>query len=490
MKRKRAHSKSSITFLNVAILLGLAYAGAAAAQGQYGPIVSVNPATDYWFNEQHGDGMVGWVFNLQQPVTVNQVGWYDDGQDGLSRSFQIGLWQDLTGSADSILVYCHFQTSNPYSIIGDPDEGITIPAGTTASLNGAYRVVNLPWPITLAPGNYELGGLDSASTADPIRYLYGRHETPVPGMTQGPFFYADPLFRNSAFGPTESLYLADGLEMGPMLFATVPEPSMLCLLMIAGSILVLHRYRMIARHISLWIVALLLVVAGISAPAQTQTNIIAAQAPTGLGSDPIVVKLKNAPLSLVLQGLSDAAGYIINSDLGSGLSPTRLRRNTITLSKDSASKQELADLLLSVLLRAGVMWEINGRILTLTSMAEAQTDDRASGISSRNRTGSGVTTNQIGDYFSLVGVLDYKQGIYPGMGGPQVFFDSNNSDCVRRLRVNDTIARVYKVTKIDTAAGTVTLTSGAGSAEMKVGTQMRWYGSGSWDGPFEGTGSY
>jgi hypothetical protein len=36
---------------------------AVGAAGQNVPIVSVNPATQYTFNEQHGNGMVGWVFN-------------------------------------------------------------------------------------------------------------------------------------------------------------------------------------------------------------------------------------------------------------------------------------------------------------------------------------------------------------------------------------------------------------------------------------------
>ena len=224
-KRKKTHLGGSLATCTVTIVLRLFFSGTAVGQGTFAPIVSVNPATQYSFNEEHGNGMVGWVFNLQQAVTVTQVGWYDHGQDGLSRSFQIGLWQDLTGSPDSILVYCNFQTTNPYSIIGDPVNGITIPAGTTASLNGAYRVVNLPTPLTLPPGNYELGGLDTASTTDPIRYLLGQYQSPVAGMTQGPFFYADMGQPTTALRTTQYLYLANGLELGPMLFTAVPGIS-------------------------------------------------------------------------------------------------------------------------------------------------------------------------------------------------------------------------------------------------------------------------
>lgn len=234
MKKEMAHLKKHLTAVRLATLFCLFFTKTVVGQGQFVPIVSVDPATQYSFNETHGDGMVGWVFNLQQTVIVNQVGWYDDGYDGLSRDYQIGLWQDLVGTPDSLLVGCIFQTSNPYSIVGDPVNGITIPAGTSASLNGAYRVVNLPSPITLVPGNYELGGLDTASTIDPIRYLIGRHESPVAGMTQGPFFYAYLGQPATSLQPTQSLYLLDGLELGPMLFTAVPEPSTLGLLILGG----------------------------------------------------------------------------------------------------------------------------------------------------------------------------------------------------------------------------------------------------------------
>jgi hypothetical protein len=102
---------------------------------------------------------------------------------------------------------------------------VTIPAGTTASLNGGYRVVNLPSPIALVPGNYELGGLDTFSTTDPIRYLVGQYGSPVVGMTQGPFFYAGMGPPTTILGITDYLYLLDGLELGPMLFIAVPKPS-------------------------------------------------------------------------------------------------------------------------------------------------------------------------------------------------------------------------------------------------------------------------
>jgi hypothetical protein len=107
-----------------------------------------------------------------------------------------------------------------------------------------------------------------------------------------------------------------------------------------------------------------------------------------------------------------------------------------------------------------------------------------------NRTGPNITTNQISESFSLVGIIDYKEGVKVGLAGTKAFFDGNKSEFVRGLKLNDVIASVYKITKIDPAAGVVTLTSGLGSLEMRVGTQMSRPPNGSWQGPFEGTGSY
>ncbi|HVM60717.1 MAG TPA: PEP-CTERM sorting domain-containing protein [Verrucomicrobiae bacterium] len=215
----------SLTSFGVAFFLGTVFVKTVA--GQTVPIVSMNPITQYAFNEQHGDGMVGWIFNLQRTITIDQVGWYDDGQDGLSRAFQVGLWQDLNGTNTDN----GFQGTDPNSIIGDPVNGLTIPRGTSASLNGAYRVVNLSSPLTLAPGNYELGGLDTAGATDPIRFM-GNYYQPycIAGMSEGPFFCAwGGPDTTTHLQVTHDVYLADGLELGPMLFATVPEPSALAL---------------------------------------------------------------------------------------------------------------------------------------------------------------------------------------------------------------------------------------------------------------------
>lgn len=214
------------------------------ACGASGAIVDIDPATQisqnpgpgqYWgFNEQHGNGMVGWTFHLQAPLTVTAVGWYDEGRDGLSRQFQVGLWQDLVS-------YWFAPADSPRQLLGSVDAGITIPGGTTATLLESWRIVPLATPLTLAPGYYELGGLDSAATPDVIKYDYCGSMAPIPptapGLTIGMFFYADD-HSSPTFGLTSDFYLADGLELGPMLFTSIPEPSSIGLVGL-GAVMVL-----------------------------------------------------------------------------------------------------------------------------------------------------------------------------------------------------------------------------------------------------------
>jgi hypothetical protein len=229
------------------------------------PLLNINPATQvshqnkisgppgqYWgFNEDHGDGMVGWTFTLTQPTIIWQVGWYDADRDGLSRDYQVGLWTDVGD---------YLNPKAGKELLGWLGEGIMIPAGTPARLIGCWRVVDLPEPLLLLPGYYVLGGLDTSATTDTMVYaLMDFHETD-PDLTGGrlrigPFFYGygDPLggteFHQPQFG---SFYLENGLELGPMLFFNAPylepEPSTLLIVAVALPALLLRQRRRTNDH--------------------------------------------------------------------------------------------------------------------------------------------------------------------------------------------------------------------------------------------------
>ncbi|MCW1886928.1 hypothetical protein OKA04_19465 [Luteolibacter flavescens] len=182
--------------------------------------------------EAHGDGMVGFTFQVLTTVTVTSVGWYDHDADGLSQAYQVGLWSSSTG----------FQPGQPVeALLGT--SGVTIPAAGT--LEGSWRVLELSTALVLQPGvSYQLAGLDSAASTDPIRYIsqvadeYSNEFTSV-----GQFFY-HATGTPSEFGVTtnDRFYLASGFQLGPMLFTNVPEPSS-CALAAIGLTAVLLRNR-------------------------------------------------------------------------------------------------------------------------------------------------------------------------------------------------------------------------------------------------------
>jgi hypothetical protein len=161
--------------------------------------------------------MIGYTFYLQKTITVTQVGWYDEGLDGLSRDFQVGLWQDLSG----MLNWPYINPQNSVQLLGDPVLGITIPAGNSASLNGVWRVINLSSPLTLQPGGYELAGLDTTNTPDVIKYVLGGPSNAQVTIGAPVINYeADPL----GFHASDSFIAVSGLELGPMLFLNSPPP--------------------------------------------------------------------------------------------------------------------------------------------------------------------------------------------------------------------------------------------------------------------------
>ena len=80
------------------------------------------------------------------------------------------------------------------------------------------------------------------------------------------------------------------------------------------------------------------------------------------------MNFRGAPLNLVLDYLSDAAGFIINKE-------TEVRGTVDVWSKEPVSKEESVQLLNSVLKKNGYAVTRNGRILTIVSLDSAKTAD-------------------------------------------------------------------------------------------------------------------
>jgi hypothetical protein len=129
-KQTRITSRSIADFVGLAFAaLALVAALAAGAQAASVPLVNLDPATDlsqnhapgtyYGFTDNNVEGTVGWTFSITAPVTVTQLGWYDDGHDGLLHAHAVGISQALDPSPTNGLV------------------SVTIPAGTQATLDGS-----------------------------------------------------------------------------------------------------------------------------------------------------------------------------------------------------------------------------------------------------------------------------------------------------------------------------------------------------------------
>ncbi|RYD29394.1 MAG: hypothetical protein EOP86_21800 [Verrucomicrobiaceae bacterium] len=196
-------------------------------------IVDVYPPGDTGsFEEEHGNGMIGWNFKIKKPLVVTQVGWYDAGGDGLAEGlgnmWRVGLWQDPTGGDFA-------PGTAAVQLLGSNGNGIFIPPGTSAELQDVWRVVTLPAPLTLQPGSYQIAGLDSFERTDPILFVSGQKSNEL--VESGTFFWS--AFSAGTFTYSSEYYLAYGVELGPMLF-TVPEPSGQ-ILIVLGMIIVLRR---------------------------------------------------------------------------------------------------------------------------------------------------------------------------------------------------------------------------------------------------------
>ncbi len=104
--------------------------GSSSALAASVPIVPVNPAAST-FSEPHlNGGTWAWSFELTSPVVATHVGWYDEGQNGLSHAHRIGLWHGNL-----------LETQLLGSVIPTDGLGVEIPASTSATLDGPWRKV-------------------------------------------------------------------------------------------------------------------------------------------------------------------------------------------------------------------------------------------------------------------------------------------------------------------------------------------------------------
>ena len=163
------------------------------------------------FNEAsgvNGDNQgqsVGWRFTVLSSVSVNELGWYDQGQDGLGHEHMVGLWDPSGTLLASALV----------------------PGGTVAGLDGVYRMVAIS-AITLTPGvNYVVGGENFDTSGD-------RLAANVTQAIDAHLSFGDATFSSLGSGfvrPDQDSSATTGFY-GPMfgITAEAPEPATVALM--------------------------------------------------------------------------------------------------------------------------------------------------------------------------------------------------------------------------------------------------------------------
>lgn len=99
-----------------------------------------------------GNNSFGWQFTLSTTVTVTDLGFFDNGNNGLVNSHQVGLWN----SAGSLLAS---------TTLASGLSGTSVVA--SASGLGAYRYNGVS-PVVLTPGTYSVGASYITGDSDAV----------------------------------------------------------------------------------------------------------------------------------------------------------------------------------------------------------------------------------------------------------------------------------------------------------------------------------
>ena len=149
----------------------------------------------------------GWAFTISSPIYVTALGYFDFGNDGLTDSHQVAIWNSTGGS---------------------PLLMATVPAGTTGSLVDGSRYIAVT-PILLPAGSYTIGGF-SLNFTDSVA-IECAIITPAPGITYDGARSAQGPSLMFPAGNTQGYQNGD---FGPNFQFAVPEPSAYALLAAAS----------------------------------------------------------------------------------------------------------------------------------------------------------------------------------------------------------------------------------------------------------------
>jgi hypothetical protein len=151
----------------------------------------------------NGPFTLGWQFTVNQNITVTALGAFDDSQNGLAESHDVGIWDSLG------------------NLVGST----TVAAGTVDPLVNQFRYSSVSF--TLAPGTYDIGalwldGADNNTFPGDISTLVS---APAITFVQNSYIGGGTLADPTNGGGSVAAYF------GPnFLYTATPEPGTLVLL--------------------------------------------------------------------------------------------------------------------------------------------------------------------------------------------------------------------------------------------------------------------
>lgn len=190
---------------------------------------------------------LGYRFQVFNSISVDGIGFFDEGGDGLDSVHNLGLW-NIDDSANPVAT-------------GAVNPGPTAATSEASASNlGTYIYDDFSSPLALAPGTYVIGASYGPSNRDvvvdkptgllanagpgDVMFLGGAF-----GFERSPAQVVFPEFMvgDGWFGPSLRIYAATPASLGVAQPLTVPEPLTLALLLSAIAVAGLGRRRLTDR---------------------------------------------------------------------------------------------------------------------------------------------------------------------------------------------------------------------------------------------------
>lgn len=158
---------------------------------------------------------IGWQFDVVSAITATHLSFYDEGLDGLGEAHDVAIW-----APDGTMI-----------------ASATIGAGTSETLDGIWRVVDIADVVLNVGAGYIVGGYD-ATGADFVRFDVTGHTVDaslsfVDATFSGP---VGSLVRPTSFSVASTGFYGPGFKVG-----VVPEPATMAALGLGAAVLIRRR---------------------------------------------------------------------------------------------------------------------------------------------------------------------------------------------------------------------------------------------------------